>query len=279
MTILGIDAGNDSVKVVGEGWTDVFPSKLGDAYDRALSSELRKNDMIVEFGGKQWFAGSLAGDAELSSSKKGVSKANDEVLIRVLLAAFRASSDTDYDIVVGQPIKSHRDSEKSKIIKMLKTKHTITVNGTTRVINFRDVKVAAEGASVGLLTPQIGRYHILDVGSGTINWATVIHDGTLTRFTDKDSGTEEFGLSTLRQTGIEGITTYLYNNELEPRWKSSEPVRIVGAAAREFREPIRKYFPNAEVYEPLVGTKYIDPVYANAAAFYAIARTLHGKKS
>lgn len=274
---VGVDAGNDNVKTVGEKGTDIFPSALGEPHDRKLRNEPSKDDMIVEFKGTKYFAGSLAGESDLSSSTKELSKANEEVLIRVLLALVRHSKDTDFDIIVGQPIKSHSDDEKEKIIKMLQGEHTIKVNGTTRVIHIRNVRVAAEGASVGLLSPVKGKYHILDVGSGTINWATVTYDGERVRFSDKGSNTETFGMSTLRTDDVEFITRKVCGS-IGSRWEKRNPVRIVGAAAREFLEPVRKYFPNAVVFEPNVNSKMLDPVYANAAAFYAIARTIYGKK-
>lgn len=278
MADLGVDAGNHNVKTVGEGGTDIFSSALGEPHDRKLRNESTLDDMVVEFKGTTYFAGTLAGESDLGSSTKEISKANDEVLIRVLLACVRYSKDTDYQLIVGQPIKSHSDDEKEKIIKMLQREHTIKVNGTTRLINIKNVRVAAEGASVGLLSPIKGKYHILDVGSGTINWATVTYDGERVRFSDKASGTVGDGLSTLRTDNIEFITRSVCNT-IGSRWSKDEPVRIVGAAAREFAEPVRKYFPKADVFEPAVESKKLDPVYANAAAFYAIARTLYGKKN
>lgn len=280
MAILGVDAGNHDVKVVGEQGTDRFSSKLGNWRDIKLKNELRKDDMVVEFRGQKLFAGTLAEDeAFLPGSKKGVTKANDEVRLRVLLALYRYSSETVYDIVVGQPITGHTDHEKDAIKEMLRGKHEITVNDMTRIIEIRKVEVAAEGASVGVLEPIRGRYHILDVGSGTINWATVGWDGERLRFYDKDSDTEPFGLSTHGDVKIPELATHLGRNL---PWDTMDVIRVVGAVAEELTEPLREHFPNASVFKPTVtlptSAKKLDPVYANAAAFFTIARTVYGKK-
>lgn len=280
MAVLGIDAGNHEVKVVGEGGTDRFSSKLGKWRDIKLKNETRKDDMIVEFRGKKLFAGTLAEDeARLPGSKKGLTKANDEVLLRVLLALFKNDIDTSYEIIVGQPIKRHTDEEKNKIKQMLLGTHDITVNGTTRSIDIRRVEVAAEGAAVGVLEPMRGRYHILDVGSGTINWATVFWNGEHLRFFDKDSDTEPFGLSSYDDIDISELVTHL---ERQLPWDSKDVIRVVGAVAEELVEPLKKHFPNADVFRPTVtfstSAKKLDPVYANAAAFYAMARKVYGKK-
>lgn len=280
MTVLGVDAGNFRVKVVGEGGIDQFSSMLGKYRDIKLKNDPGKDDMIVEFHGEKLFAGTLAeNEAFLPGSKKGLTKANDEVLIRVLLALFRSSTETDFDIVVGQPIKRHTDQEKDNIKDMLKGKHEITVNGMTRIINVRKVEVAAEGAAVGLLEPVRGIYHILDVGSGTINWATVGYDGERVRFYDKDSDTEPFGLSTRGDVDIPEVVTHLQRTL---PWAEMDVIRVIGAVADELIEPFQQHYPNASVFRPSVtmptSAKKLDPVFANAAAFYTIARTVYGKK-
>lgn len=286
MTILGIDAGNHQVKVVGPTGTDRFSSMLGDWREIKLKNAPGPDDMEVEFQGKKWFAGTLAeNESFLAGSRKGVTKANDEVLLRVLLALFRYDEEQTHDIIVGQPIKSHTDEEKEKIIDMLTGKHEITVNGKPRTIRIRDVGVAAEGASVGLLEPIRGTMRILDVGSGTINWATVGYNGKTVRFYDKDSGTEEHGMATVGTVDIEKLAWSL-GSTLTKRWSDMDNVRVVGAVADELIQPLKAHFPNAEVYRPLVAAENgsridvqtMDPVYANAVAFFTIARAKYGKK-
>lgn len=280
MTILGIDPGNHSVKTVGEEGTDIFTSLLGQPHEQRIANSGLKDYMHVKFGGKEYFAGKLAEEqAQMKGSKRGITKANDHVLIRVLLACYRyKEKETDFDIVVGQPIETHTPTEKQKIIKMLKGEHQITVNGLTRLINIQNVQVAAEGASVGILAPIQGKYHILDVGSGTVNWATVGYDGERVRFFDKDSGTEGKGLSTIRDVSIESVVDHLVT-ELGDLWDKRNVVRIVGEAADLFLVPFKAHFPKAEVFKPTINSNSLAPVYGNAAAFYTIARSIYGKKN
>lgn len=280
MTILGIDAGNHEVKVVGPEGPIKFSSKLGlRDRDITLRNEPRPDDMEVVFRGKEWFAGTLAGESLFGgTTKKGLTKANEEVLIRVLLALFKYDNESVHDIVVGQPIKMHKDEEKKKIKALLEgPPHEITVNGVTRAISIRSVQVAAEGASVGLLEPIEGVSHILDVGSGTINWATVECEGKSVRFKDRDSDTINFGLSSREKINFDEVVR-LIGNTLTPIWDAEDPVRVVGAVADRLVAPLKEYFPNAVSYHPNVSTRNLDPVYANAAAFFTIARTLYAKK-
>lgn len=287
MTILGIDAGNHDIKVVGPEGAIKFPSYLAKWREIRLDNERGRYHMEVEHRGQQYLAGDLAVDqGMLATSLKGVTKANEEILIRVLLALAQYDAESVHEIVVGQPIKTHTKDEKEKIVKMLEGPHDITVNGKTRAFSIKKVAVAAEGAAVGLLEPLKARYHIIDVGSGTINWATVGSDGKQVKFYDVESDTETRGLSTLGdQVEMQEVANFI-GQKLSARWGDMDVVRIVGAAADDMLNPMKRYFPNAEVYRPAVHVKKeagislerLEPVYANAAAFYAIARSLYGKK-
>lgn len=288
---LGIDAGNFQVKVVGPGGADRFSSFIAPSRPMTLG-ELDRDHLLVGFNGREYFAGELSRQSTASGSDATISKAHDEVLIRVLLALYRNDPDAkEHEIVVGQPIVTHTKEEKEKIKQLLQGPHDITINGEERTFRIKSVGVSPEGASVALLDPEKGRSHVIDVGSGTMNWATVEFDGKVVRFQDNESDTEEVGLTTGRknryEVTMEEVAMKL-GRKLKSRWDPQEPVRVVGAVAELLVEPLKQYFPNAVAYRPTVSFKtgdnafsaqVLEPVFANAAAFYSIARAAYdGKK-
>ncbi|MCS1351131.1 ParM/StbA family protein [Mechercharimyces sp. CAU 1602] len=276
--ILGIDGGNERVKVYGgSSGFDSFLADIGEYRELKLKNQHGEDDMVWEYEGHKGFAGSLARwESELGGSTKGGTKAHYDGKMRILFAVHRYLNKfigNSVKIVVGQPIDRHTIEEKQKIIEMLVGWHELTINGDKKKFHISEVKVAAEGAVAGLINPVKGIVRIIDIGSGTVNCAS-LND---MKYLDRESFTEPFGLSTLQTTDEASIARRIANACTSRRWKKGDHVILVGGGAKAFIKPLKAHFPNAVV---ITLTNGLDPVYANAIGFYEIGRKVYhnGKK-
>lgn len=279
-TILGVDGGNNAVKVFGDFGELMFPSSLGEYRERKLSDNFSQNDMIFEFRGKKGFAGTLAQyESEFSASMIGDSKAHEEMLIRVLLALHRyPTTETDFKIVVGQPISKHTDNEKKKMKNLIEGTHTFILNDVEKEITIQEVAIGAEGGSAFWSAPKKGKVHILDFGSGTVNGATLIEG----RYIDRDSFTLKYGLNTIISEDISSMARAVSVQALK-KWDNYDDVLLVGGGAEKLIEHILEYFPNAQLLKPRVSLdgkefRFLSPVFANAVGFYNIAKKVFGNE-
>lgn len=279
MEILGVDAGNSNVKIVGDKGEFMFTSALGEYRERKLQQTFSENDIEYEFSGKKGFAGTLAKyESQFIASRMGETKAHEEMLIRVLLGITQYSDENEFKIVVGQPISYHIEQEKTKMKQILLGNHQITVNNQLKVINIHDVAIAAESGSAFWSCPMNGLVRILDIGSGTVNLATLI-DG---RYIDKDSFTISEGLETLVGNDIEGFVRMLSLQALK-RWNEHDTLLICGGGADIVLSHVQKHFKNVQLIQPLtnftdnnghIHTKTLSPIYGNAVGYFNIAKNL-----
>jgi plasmid segregation protein ParM len=273
--ILGIDAGNDKTKVVTKDGVFSFHSAIGEFRERNLEQCFGSDDMIFEFEGKKGFAGTLAlYESEFVGSRKGESKAHEEAKLRILLAIHRFSDEEVNDIIVGQPISTHNKLEKDEIKNMLQGEHVLKVDYGKGFVKkkfyIRHVNVAAECACVYLTQPKEGLIRIIDIGSGTINCATVRD----LMFIDKDSFTIPFGLETVKNKDYEAIARAIVNQTLN-KWSLDDNVWLVGGGANVLFDELKRYFKNIRIhYASFKGEKY-DPIFSNAIAFYQIGLMLY----
>ncbi|SFT03946.1 ParM/StbA family protein [Marininema halotolerans] len=275
--ILGIDAGGEMVKVFGGAMGhDSFPSDLGEWRDRRLVNTPGQDDMEWEYEGQKGFAGTLAQmESELGGAMKGETKAHFDGKMRVLLAIHRfipnaRGVDPSVQLVTGQPISHHTEEEKSKIIDMLTGKHDLIVNGQRKIFRIKQVKVAAEGAAASMAQPVEGLIRILDIGSGTVNGASLLN----MRYIDRESFTEPFGLATLGTSDESAIARRVNTIATSKKWKRNDLIRLIGGGAEiaELVNKVKEFFPNAEVFAP----KRLSPKFSNAVGFYEIGLMLYG---
>jgi plasmid segregation protein ParM len=284
--IVGIDGGNNEVKIFGDAGEMKFSSALGEFRERKLTDSFSKDDMIFEYRGKKGFAGTLAQfESEFSASMLGDSKAHEELLIRVLLALHRyTDEETDFMIVVGQPIGKHTEKEKQKMKNMLEGVHDFTLNDVRKVINIQSVAVAAEGGSAFWSNPKKGKIRLIDFGSGTVNAATLI-DG---RYVDRDSFTLKQGLNTITSSDFSSFARAVSVQALK-KWDNDDDVFLVGGGADTMLNHVIEYFPQAQLLKPKVETladsgikingnlqaksyNFLSPIFANAVGFYNIGK-------
>lgn len=270
----GIDGGNFEVKSMSSKGPGKFVSCLGEWRKRNLEQKFSKDDMEYVFEGKRGFAGTLAKyESEFLRSRMGDSKAHEDAKLRILLAIHRQSeSHHEHRIVVGQPIEKHNPEEKRAIKEMLQGGHELEVNGIKKTIVIRRVEVAAEGASSFWCEPELGIVRIIDIGSGTVNGAT-LNDK---RYIDKETFTINYGMNTNKSNDLEALVQSIITKA--NKWNENDNVRIVGGAAEKIAPYLKKHFKNSYVFQPKIfangSVKVVHPVFANAIGFYHIARSV-----
>ncbi|PGM58297.1 hypothetical protein [Bacillus sp. AFS053548] len=134
--LLGIDAGNNEVKVATQYGVYAFNSCLGDFHERRIETKFQ-DEMVVEYNGVTYFAGELA-EKESYYPRRSMG------------------------------------ASKAKIKEMLIGEHTVKLNGQSKRFKIDQVIIALEGASsfFGWFT-DTSTFRIIDCGSGAVNIATI----------------------------------------------------------------------------------------------------------
>lgn len=280
--ILGIDAGNNKAKTAGRYGVDSYKTNICNWFERDVKEVFGMDDMEFTIHGRKGFAGSIAEaeDEFGDGTRYGDSKAHEETRIRVLLAIHRymemyCPNARNVCLVTGQPIVSHKEHEKEKIIKMLKGHHEFVVNGTQREIYIQDVRIATEGGAAFWADPQLppGKIFIIDIGSGTVNLCAISEK----RFIHQSSGTMNIGMETMKnKTDLEGMTRGIIQSSTKLKWKKEDNILVCGGIANIILPYIKKHYINAEVLRPQLKRDHdilqVKPVFANAVGFYHLAK-------
>jgi len=272
---IGADGGNNEVKIIGPHGEMKFFSDLGEYRELIDEAKNRSGAIVYEFEGKKGFAGSLAKyESEFGGSMMGDSKAHEDFKIRILIGLHLYSHyENEFCLVVGQPLGKHKKDEKTAIKSLLEGQHTIIVNDEKKDIYIKRVEVAPEGASAFFARPIQGKVRIIDVGSGTINLATIENN----RFIDRDSNTLTFGMNTTKTKDIGALSRAIIN-ETSKKWSKKDKVYIVGGPAEYVLPYIQGHYHYAEVVYPIVeglGEEepyHVEPIFANASGFYHLAK-------
>lgn len=280
--ILGIDAGNFKAKVASVHGVDSFKTNICGWFERDVEEEY-EDFMEFEIDGRKGYSGSIAEaeDEFGDGAQYGITKAHDDTKIRVLLAIHRyldkynLAASSVY-IVVGQPIVTHKKDEKQDIIELLKGKHEYVVDGKRRKITVEDVKVSPEGASAFFSNPKTGNIRILDIGSGTVNMATISDK----KFIHKSSGTMDTGMETLKnKNDLDGMARGIVQATTKLKWKKDDAVFVCGGIASLILPYLKKHYAVAELLKPVLTTEdesiIEKPIFANAIAFYNIAKGVY----
>lgn len=265
--IVAVDAGGYQTKFYDGVKVEVFPSLIGyDWRERKLSSKYGSYDYEFEYRGIKGFAGTLAQyESDCVDSRKGDTKAHDDARLRVLIALHQFGNGSRYKLVVGQPIGKHTEQEKKKIKSMLLGTHLLKINHVEKEIVIDRVEVAAEGVAAGLLIGSLDLIRIIDIGSGTVNYGTMINR----KFNDKGSFTLATGMETTLTTDYIAFTRQIALRAIQGGWQPSDKVYLVGGGADKVISYITDYFPLAKLASN-------DVIVANVQAFHMIARKLYG---
>lgn len=282
--VLGIDAGNHRAKVVGPFGVDSFKTNICDWFERDVEEHFGSDDMEFEINGRKGFAGSIAEyeDEFGNGTMYGDSKAHEDTKIRVLLAIHRylAKYCPHFDriaVVTGQPIKRHKPTEKEEIKRMLEGIHEYTVNGTTHSLIIEAVGIAPEGSGAFWSSPSTGVIRILDIGSGTVNAATIIDK----HHVNNASTTFNFGVETVNnKNDLANIARGVIRNTTKLKWNKNDTVLICGGISEVIAPYIIEHYSNAKVMEPELtrgnGVIKLHPVFSNAVGYYELAKGAYG---
>ncbi|MGE7946454.1 ParM/StbA family protein [Lysinibacillus sp. NPDC093688] len=282
--ILGIDAGNHKAKVVGPFGVDSFKTNICDWFERDVEESFGPDDMEFEVDDRKGFAGTIAQfeDEFGDGTRYGDSKAHEDTKIRVLLAIHRylgryCPHIEKVSFVTGQPIKRHKKAEKESIIEMLKGNHEIKMNGKSRKVSIEQVAVAPEGSGAFWVRPSDGIVRVIDIGSGTVNAATIIDK----RHINNASTTFNFGVETVaNKDDLQKIARGIIRNTTKLKWDKDDKTLICGGITEGIASYIAEHYINAEIINPTIargnGVTTLHPVFANAVGFYEIAKGAFG---
>lgn len=279
--ILGVDAGNYQAKSAGPYGVDTFRTSICDWFLRDFNEQFGSDDMEFEIDGRRGFSGTIASyeDEYGVATLYGDTKAHEDTKIRVLLAIHRyveryCPGIEEITLVIGQPIISHQEDEKQKLIMMLEGPHEITVNGARRRYHIRDIAIAAEGSSAFWSMPSSNLCRYIDIGSGTINCATIRDK----RIIQNASGTFNFGMETVSdKNNLDSIARGIIRSTAQLKWQRQDNVFVCGGIANKILPYLVSHYDNARTVVPQLRRhdgviEGLEPVYANAVGFYEIAR-------
>lgn len=267
--IAAIDPGNCNTKFAGmQQRPFIFPSAIGvNDLQRNLKRETGPHDFEWQYEGVSGFAGTLAlEESEYSESRKDDSKAHFDAKLRTLIALHRFGGGNEFDIVVGQPIETHTEAEKTDIKRMYIGRHDLTINGQRKLITINRCEVSPEGAAAGLLVaPNTGMIRVIDIGSGSVNYATIINR----KFNNRGSWTFSEGMESKRDLQPASFARQIASKAITRKWTATDKVYLVGGGAGVLLSHLQEYFQHAQLIDD-------DPCTANVRAFLMIARRVYG---
>lgn len=281
---LGIDPGNYKGKTVGPFGVDSFKSNICDWFERNVEESFGNDDVEFHIGNRKGFAGSIAEhEDDYGSGMYGDSKAHEDTKIRVLLAIYRylkryCPHYEKIEVVTGQPIISHKHAEMKIINDMLEGYHEFIINNKKVAFTIEKVGVVPEGSGAFWSNPVLNeKIRILDCGSATINAATITNNHHI----NNSSSTFNFGMETVKnKNDLASIARGIVRNTTKLKWNQEDMVYICGGVAAGIEPFIREHYHNAKLLQPRLnrGDGYItlDPVYANAAGYYTLAKGAFG---
>lgn len=143
--------------------------------------------------------------------------------------------------------------------------HDLTINGQRKIITINRCEVSPEGAAAGLLVaPNVGMIRVIDIGSGSVNYATIINR----KFNNRGSWTFTEGMESKRDLQPAAFARQIASKAINRKWSAEDKVYLVGGGAQELESYLREYFNHAQLIDD-------DPCTANVRAFLMIARRIY----
>lgn len=272
MAVVGLDIGRRGVKLYTGTQLITYPAVVGEWRNMNLKGVTRGFNVV--YNGDRFFAGHLAlEESEFARQMLTESKVHEDSKLLALIALHIAGSPRQ-TVVTGVPVTQHTDEVKTSLVDMLKGRHTLEVDGVSKTFLVENVLVSVEGGAAFWSNPMDGLVRIIDAGSKTINYVTLLDR----KYVDRESGTLTFGFDTNKSTDIKHIASRIAG-EVSKKWSSSDNVFTVGGKAKELAKNLYDYFPKAKPYpvKDILATGIMEgekPMYANAIGYYNIGRTV-----
>lgn len=267
MAILGIDAGNYETKVCVNDQVYSFPSDIGEYRELRIKEHFSKDDIVWEYKGEKGFAGTLAKyESEYGGTIKGITKAHPEAILRALIAIHKYGDNIN-QIIVGQPISTHVDKEKQKIKDALIGEHTLKINEVEKTFVVDRVEVSIEGTAAIISNPVKGLVRIIDIGSGTTNFATLNDMKKI----DKGSFTKRIGTEIMINKDPKEMAKGI-RKIISSHWKKDDAIFVTGGGAEKIYPHLNNFLYNCQILKPRIGNSLLNTKYANVVGFYKLAK-------
>jgi plasmid segregation protein ParM len=263
MQIVPIDTGRNTIKLINK---KQFRSVVGDWQKRNLSND---GDYTVEINNEKFFVGNLALTESISPREMTTeSKIHSETKTLFLTALGLTTTEEKPFIITGVPITQFNQETKENLEKLLCGNYTIKINDfPTKYVSINNITIAPEGGASfwyalsknPLL--QYGKKRIIDLGSRTINYAT-INDK---QYINKDSGTLSYGCLKLKDDKItpEQLASKIVA-DLSQKWmeynSDKDMILLTGGGTLILGKILKTYFKNCETID--------DPVFSNVQGYY-----------
>ena len=196
LTIISIDTGRANTKVIAPNMSIQFPSIVSEWYERTLS---KGGDYELELNGHKYFAGELAREGYCRTINASRSKIHEEMRLLFVTALATVNPPGETIIVTGVPVDQHQEDIKREIRQYLRGSHEGSINGRPFKFYVKALEICPEGASAywdyvlddkgSIVKDTSGTYRIVDIGSKTINVATIINQ----RYLNRESFTLDYG--------------------------------------------------------------------------------------
>lgn len=262
--IIGVDVGRFKVKAWhGNGYFE-FCSNLGECRDLEFSDVKGKDDMIGEYNGRKFTAGTLAiRESEYGDSLMTESKLHDDTVILNLIALHRAGqSGGRIHMVTNLPINCH-EKDKSELQRMLLGTHRIKLNGVEKTFII-DCRVAPEGCGFFKYATHGKTVRGLNIGSRTVNAITFRDEMKIGR----ESDTFDFGTESGKSKNRFDMARAVAAKTGALKWKKDDEVYLSGGGAAELFEHLLPFYPGAKIV--------MNPVFMDAEALYNTAVEIYG---
>ena len=261
LTVISIDTGRSHTKVIAPNVTLKFPSIISEWYERPLS---KGGDYELEYQGKH-FIGELAREGYFRSINAESSKIHLDMKLLFITALAIVNPTGDTVIVTGVPVNQHLEDIKKEMRQYLRGSHEGKLNGKEFRFTVKALEICPEGAAAywdyvlddrgNIVKDTSGTYRIIDIGSRTINVATIINQMYLNR----ESFTLDYGCYDYEHAKVKDTKLFYrrITNDIMKRWsdyRESDKVLFSGGGSLLLKEYIRD-----NVID--------DPVFANARGF------------
>ncbi len=262
LSIISIDSGRANTKVVAPGRRLQFPSMVSEWYERPLS---QGGDYELELNGERHFIGTLAQEGYCRTINASKNKIHKELKLLFITALAAIDPGGNTVIVTGLPVDQHQEKIKTELRQYLTGHHEGVLNGKWFEFKVKDLEICPEGAAAfwdhclddrgNIIRDMTGTYRIIDIGSRTINSATIINQ----RYLNRESFTLGYGcydyLHAKNKDGERFLKRII--GDLMQRWSDyddSDKLLFSGGGSILLHDYIR--------YETIT-----DPLFANARGF------------